>query len=84
MGYKAKKEGLMFMETIKVIFEVIFLGVYCWFGYKSIVYIKYHLMGVQAEYTSDISQFYLDRFTWGVLLGWITIPIMIIGKMMGK
>ena len=76
------------METIlmgiKAFFEFVFMIVYCWAGYKSIVYIKYHLLGVQAEYTSDLKQFYFDRFCWGLLLGFITIPVMIIGKMMGK
>ena len=54
------------METIlmgiKAFFEFVFMIVYCWAGYKSIVYIKYHLLGVQAEYTSDLKQFYFDRF----------------------
>ena len=72
------------MEIIKDILGFIFMVVYCWYGYKSIVYIKYRLLGVQAEYTSDLKQFYFDRFMWGVLLGFITIPVMIIGKMMGK
>lgn len=51
---------------------------YAFLGYKSIGYLKYHLMGVQVELTNSVGRFMWDRFLWGLLLGWITIPLMVI------
>ena len=60
----------MFMETIltgiATIFKLIFFIAYICAGYASIKYIKYHLMGVRAEYTADLKQFYFDSYAGGL------------------
>lgn len=51
---------------------------YVFLGYKSIGYLKYHLMGVKFELTRDVGRFMWDRVIWGLILGWLTIPLMLI------
>lgn len=48
------------------------------FGYISIGYLKRNLLGIRAEFTTSVSKFMWDKFLWGVILGWITIPLMVV------
>jgi len=64
--------------------QLILLVVYVGSGYKANLWVKYHLMNVRAEYTTDVGNFYLSRIIWALLLGWISIPVMLIGKLLGK
>lgn len=64
--------------------ELILLAIYVGFGYVANQWVKYHLMNVRAEYTNDVGNFYLSRIIWALLLGWISIPVMVIGKLLGK
>lgn len=65
-------------------FGLLFCIVYFFFGYQANQWCKYHLLGVRAEMTSDLGNFFVSRIIWAAILGWITIPIMIIGIFLQK
>jgi len=53
----------------------IVIGLYIYAGDKSIRYLKYHLLHVEAEIYTDTAKYITSRFIWSVILGWATIPI---------
>ena len=65
-------------------FGSILIFIYVAAGYHANQWIRYNLMGVQAEYTSSLMDMYFNRILWAALLGWISIPIMIVAKMLKK
>ena len=52
---------------------IILFILYVVLGYKSIDYCKYYLLNIRFEFTN-----FVKKVAEGVILGWITIPIMIL------
>ena len=57
------------------ILQVVMICLYVYAGDKSIRYLKYHLLHVEAEIYTDTAKYITSRFIWGAILGWATIPI---------
>lgn len=57
------------------ILGLILILVYAYAGDQANYYLKYHVMGVQAEIYGDTGDYILSRFIWAVILGWATIPL---------
>lgn len=57
------------------IFSIILILAYAYFGDKANYYLKYHILGVQAEIYGNTGNYIFLRFIWAVVLGWATIPI---------
>ena len=62
--------------------ESIICFVYIFLGAKANSYLKYHILGVQAEIYSDTFSHILSKGIWGAFLGWATIPIAILHKIL--
>lgn len=62
--------------------ETVICLVYIFLGAKANSYLKYHILGVQAEIYSDTFSHFLSKGIWGAFLGWITIPIAILHKIL--
>jgi len=60
------------------IFSLILILIYVYAGDKANYYLKYHLLGVQAEIYGNTGDYILSRFIWAAILGWATIPIAIL------
>lgn len=55
------------------------LGIlYIFFGIKAVRYVKRNIFGVAFEVTHDLFTYWLSQFIWGVIMGWLAIPVMII------
>lgn len=62
--------------------SLLVFGLYVYLGYKSIRYIKYHIMHVEYELVFDGFRHWLNTCIQGAFLGLITIPVMIIHKLL--
>ena len=60
------------------IFSIVLILIYAYCGDKANYYLKYHILGVQAEIYGDTGNYILSRFIWAVILGWATIPIALV------
>lgn len=57
---------------------IILLILYCVLGYKSIHYLKYHFLHIEAVYTFDGFRYFMKTLITGLFFGWATIPVMTI------
>ena len=58
--------------------SMILILVYVYAGDKANYYLKYHVLGVQAELYDNTGDYIVSRAIWGAILGWATIPIAIL------
>lgn len=58
--------------------SIIAILAYAYGGDKANYYLKYHVLGVQAEFYGDTGNYILSRFIWAVILGWATIPVALV------
>ena len=57
------------------ILVIILLCVYMYFGDKANQFCQRHILHLETVYVYDISGWLTNRAIWGLLLGWLTIPI---------
>lgn len=60
--------------------QIILVTLYLILGYKSIGYCKHHIIHIKYELVNDIAMHLFMTLFWGVVLGIITIPTMILHK----
>lgn len=65
-------------------FSGLLFFVYAGFGYHANEWIRYNLLGVQAEYTSSLLDSMFSKLLWAMLLGWISIPIWLIASFLKR
>lgn len=58
--------------------EVVYLLAYAFFGYNSNMYLRRNLLGQVGVVYSDTGSYIMSQIIWGILLGWITIPLALI------
>ena len=58
--------------------ELILLAAYCFIGYQANMYLKYHLLGQTGVIYSSTTGYMTSQVIWAVLLGWLTIPLMLL------
>lgn len=63
----------MNMETVLIILYFIL-------GYNSINYCKYHILHIRYELVYGIGNHFITTLILGAMIGFITIPIMILHK----
>lgn len=61
--------------------ELIFIAIYVFLGDKANYYLKYHILNTRAEIYGDTSDYILSRILWASVLGWATIPLAILHKL---
>ena len=54
------------------------LVLYIYLGDKANQFCKKHILHLETVYVYDIGGWLTNRAIWGLLIGWITIPISII------
>ena len=47
-------------------------------GMCAVAYVKSNILGVESEYTTSLFRYYALQFIWGILLGWLAIPVALI------
>ena len=57
---------------------ILLVPFYIYAGDKANRYLKYYVLGVQAEIYGDTFNYLLSRALYGLMLGWATIPIAIL------
>jgi hypothetical protein len=62
----------------------ILFWVYIYYGNKANNYCRYHLLGQEYMIYSDTGKHIVDQVITAFLLGWVSIPIMIIMKILNK
>lgn len=58
--------------------QIILLIIYAYFGDKANQFCRRHILHLEVAYVINISNWLFKRALWGILIGWITIPIAII------
>lgn len=61
--------------------ELIFIAIYVFLGDKANYYLKYHILNTRAEIYGDTGDYILSRILWASVLGWATIPLDILHKL---
>ena len=61
-----------------LIIILILLLVYSFLGDKANQYCKRHILHLETVYVFDVSTWLTNRAIWGVLIGWLTIPVAVI------
>ncbi|MDE6834552.1 MAG: hypothetical protein K2J39_09970 [Ruminococcus sp.] len=51
---------------------------YAFLGYKSVGYLKYHFLHIEATYTFNAFNYFMKTLITGLFFGWLTIPVMAI------
>lgn len=51
---------------------------YAFLGYKSIKYIRYYIMHIEAVYTFNTFNYFMKTLIAGLFFGWLTVPVMAI------
>lgn len=51
---------------------------YAFLGYRSVSYLKYHLLHIEAVYTFDTFNYFMKTLITGLFFGWLTVPVMAI------
>lgn len=67
------------MEVLEIVEGILFI-LYCIVGTRSVKYIKTNMMGVTAEFTNNLIDYFVKQLIVGVLLGWIAIPVALIHR----
>ena len=62
--------------------ELILVLVYAWLGSKANDYLKYTLLGINAEVYYSTFYYLVWRLFWGAFLGWATIPLAVAVKIL--
>lgn len=60
------------------IMELVFLAAYCFIGHKANMYLRYHLLGQTGVIYANTGNFIVSQIIWAILLGWLTIPLMLL------
>lgn len=66
-----------------MILIIILLCAYVYLGDKANEFCKRNILHLETVFVYDISGWLTNRAIWGLLLGWITIPIAIIMWLFG-
>lgn len=66
-----------------MILAIILLCVYVYLGDKANEFCKRNILHLETVFVYDISGWLTNRAIWGLLLGWLTIPIAIIMWLFG-
>lgn len=62
---------------------ILLVILYIYLGDKANQFCKKHILHLETAYVYDIGAWISNRAIWGLLIGWITIPISIIMWLLG-
>ena len=63
--------------------ELILFALYIFFGAKANSFLKHNLLHMRTAYVFDLSSFIIEKIILACLLGWITIPVAIVMRLVG-
>ena len=52
--------------------------IYTIIGMIAVKYVKSNLLGIDAEYTNSLYNYFIRNMLWGFFLGWLAIPVALI------
>ena len=68
------------METIGAIFCLLLIGVYLYAGDAAIQYLKYHVLGIRIEMSSNLIDYIGNRAIFAAIFGWAAIPLALLHR----
>lgn len=70
----AHKYNIIYRREGKIL-SLIILIIYVICGYQSYRYIRRTLFGIKVEVTASLLNYVWNGILWGLVLGWLTIPL---------
>lgn len=68
------------MDTILGLVFLLLIGLYLYAGDAAIQYLKYHVLGIRIEVSSNIIDYIGNRAIFAAMFGWAAIPLALLHR----